>query len=73
MDKGQGSLLEASPSTGHQSIEWLAIFTLIHGNIIAKQHATFQQKEIRISIFNNKNCELYSQESHSLPVWIENL
>lgn len=47
MDKGQGGLLEASPSTGHQSIQWLAVFTLIHGNIIAKQHATFQKKEIQ--------------------------
>lgn len=47
MDEGQWCLLEASPSTGHQPIQGLAIFTLIHSNIIAKQHATFQNKEIQ--------------------------
>jgi hypothetical protein len=47
MNESQCCLLEASPSTGHQPIQWLAIFALIHGKIIAKQHATFQKKEIQ--------------------------
>jgi hypothetical protein len=36
MYKGKGGLLETSPSTGHQSIQWFSIFTLVHGNVVAK-------------------------------------